>query len=45
MEGQNPGAVNNTTINFNGSYQFANQQDIDYFMTEAGKLIKRKVSL
>nr|DAU58750.1 MAG TPA: hypothetical protein [Caudoviricetes sp.] len=29
MEGQNPGTVNNTTINFNGSYQFANQQDID----------------
>lgn len=34
---------NSTVINFNGSYQFANQNDIDYFMTEAGKLIKRKV--
>ena len=33
----------NTTINFNGSYQFANQNDIDYFMSEAGRLIKRKV--
>lgn len=33
----------NTVINFNGNYQFANQKDIDYFMSEAGMLIKRKV--
>lgn len=34
---------NQTTINFNGNYKFNDEKDIDYFMTEAGKLIKRKV--
>lgn len=34
---------NQTVINFNGNYKFDDQKDIDYFMTEAGKLIKRKV--
>lgn len=33
---------NQTVINFNGNYKFDDQKDIDYFMTEAGKLIKRK---
>lgn len=32
----------NVTVNFNGSYSFRSQEDIDYFMNEAGKLIKRK---
>jgi hypothetical protein len=40
---ENPQTTNNNTINFNGNYSFNNQKDIDYFMTEAGKLIKRKV--
>lgn len=35
--------ANNTTINFNGNYQFRDEKDIDYFMAEAGKLVKRKV--
>lgn len=35
--------ANNTTINFNGNYQFKDTKDIDYFMSEAGKMIKRKV--
>lgn len=37
-----PAMAGNTTINFNGNYQFRDQTDIDYFMTEAGKLIRRK---
>ena len=33
----------NNTINFNGNYTFANEDQIDYFMNRAGQLIKRKV--
>lgn len=31
-----------STINFNGNYSFAGQQDIDYFMNKAGQLVQRR---
>jgi hypothetical protein len=31
-----------TIINFNGSYSFADQKDIKYFMNQAGVLVKRR---
>lgn len=40
--GQDNGKPTSYTVNFNGNYQFRDQNDIDYFMSEAGKLIKRK---
>ena len=42
-QGQQAPQTNQTIIKFEGNYQFRDQQDIDYFMGEAGKLIKRKV--
>lgn len=42
-KGQQQPQTAQTIIKFEGNYQFANQQDIDYFMNEAGKLIRRKV--
>lgn len=35
-------SVNNYTVNFNGTYGFNNTKDIDYFMEEAEKMIKRR---
>lgn len=32
----------NVTINFNGSYTFADRKDIDYFMNQAALLVQRK---
>ncbi|MFA6308630.1 MAG: hypothetical protein WC677_02645 [Clostridia bacterium] len=32
-----------TNINFNGSYSFSNRSDIDYFMNQAGLMVKRRV--
>lgn len=37
--GNNGGSI---VINFDGNYQFRDTSDIDYFMSEAGKLIRRK---
>lgn len=37
-------ATTTNTINFNGTYSFRDTNDIDYFMNEAGKLLRRKVS-
>jgi len=31
-----------TTINFNGSYSFSGQKDIDYFMNQAAVLVQRR---
>ena len=42
--GETLGARVTNTVNFNGNYSFRDEADIDYFMKEAGKLIKRKVS-
>ena len=36
------GNQSNTTINFNGSYTFGNQKDIDYFMNQAALMVQRK---
>jgi len=33
---------NSTVINFNGSYSFAGQKDIDYFMNQAAVLVQRR---
>ena len=33
---------NTTTISFNGSYSFRDQQDVDYFLSQAAKRIKRQ---
>jgi phage-related minor tail protein len=32
----------NTTINFNGSYSFADKKDVDYFMNQAAVLTRRR---
>ena len=32
----------NTTVNFNGNYQFRDEDDIDYFMQKAAMLAKRR---
>lgn len=40
---QNTSAQPQTIIKFEGNYNFRDQNDIDYFMTEAGKMIRRKV--
>nr|DAP80526.1 MAG TPA: minor tail protein [Caudoviricetes sp.] len=34
---------NNVSINFNGSYSFRDRNDMDYFMSEAAKRMKRKI--
>ena len=34
--------TNTNSINFNGSYAFADKSDIDYFMNKAGQLIQRR---
>lgn len=38
----NGGLGKNTTINFNGNYQFSDQNDIDYFMGKAAVLVARR---
>ena len=37
-------SVQNTEINFNGSYQFQNQNDVDYFMNQAALRLKRGIA-
>ena len=35
----------NIEINFNGTYGFNNKKDIDYFMSEAQKMVNRRLSI